>query len=156
MPEIGRVDAAVFDVGQGRFYGMNIVDGKQTRYVQLPGYGGDQARHPVMTVNQVRPDPGDDVVDHFTLKGQGDLGVLAAVVGIYPVQVKKGPVFRQMDSVIGHDPAQRTVLFSQKVRQPVLKDRSIIRQGHMDIGPLMKQGTDQGGGTHRPDRRLWR
>jgi hypothetical protein len=73
LPEIGRIDAAVFDMGQGRFHRVDVVDGKQAGNAHLPGHGRDQAGHPVVAVDQVRLHPGNDVVDHLPLKGQGKL-----------------------------------------------------------------------------------
>ena len=106
MPEVGRIDAAILDMGQGGFDGVDVMDGEQTGDVHFAGHGRNQARHPVMAMNEVRSDAGHDVVDHFPLESQGDLGILIAVVGVDPVEVEKGAIFGQMDAVIGHDPAQ--------------------------------------------------
>ena len=80
LPEIGRVDAAVFDLGEEGLHGVDVVDRKKARGAHLARHGRDQAGHPVVAVDQVRTHPGDDVVDHLALKGQRDFHVFPAVV----------------------------------------------------------------------------
>jgi hypothetical protein len=70
VPEIGRIDAAVFDMGQGGFDRMDVVNGKQAGNAHLPGHGRDEPRHPVIAVDQVGLHPGNDIVDHLPLEGQ--------------------------------------------------------------------------------------
>ena len=102
LPEIGRINAPVFDGRQCRFNGVDIVDGKKTGDALLSGHGRDQAGHPVVAVNQIGLHPGDDIVDDFPLKGQGKLDILFPVIRINPVDIVKGPVFGQVNAVVRH------------------------------------------------------
>jgi hypothetical protein len=145
LPEVGRIDAAVLDMGQGGFDRVDVVDGKQAGNAHLPGHGRDEARHPVVAVDQVRLHPGNDVVDHLTLKGQGELGIFTAVGRVDAVQVEKSPVLGQMNPVIGHDVADGPLLPFEKRCQAAVENGPVVRQGHVYVGALVEQGADQGG-----------
>ncbi len=78
------------------------MDGEKTGNPVLSGHGRNQAGHPIVAVDQIRLNPGDDIVDDFALKGQGKLDVFSPVGRIDPVDIIKGAVFGQVDAVSGH------------------------------------------------------
>ena len=102
LPERRGIDAPVFNLRQRGFHGMNIVNGKQAGDAHSSGHGRNQTGHPVVAMNQIGLNPGNDVVDDFPLKCQGDFDIFQPVIRIDPVLVKKGPVFGQMNPVVGH------------------------------------------------------
>jgi hypothetical protein len=102
VPEIGGVDPAVFDGGQQRFHGMDIVNGEQAGNSHFAGRRRNETGHPVIAVDQIRFDPRHDIVDDFTLEGQSDFDVVRSIMGIDGGRIKKSAVFRQMDPFVRH------------------------------------------------------
>jgi hypothetical protein len=106
---------------------------------------GMRPGHPVIAVDQVRLHPGNDIVDHLPLEGQGKLGIFATIGRVHAVQVEKGPVLGQMNPVVGHDVADGPLLPFEKRCQAVVENGPVVRQGHVNVGALVEQGADQGG-----------
>jgi hypothetical protein len=102
VPEIGRIDAAVFDGGQQCFHGVDIVNGEQAGNPHFARGRRNQAGHPVVAVDQIRFDPRHDVIDDFALEGQRDFNVVRSIMGVDGGGIKKGAVFRQMDPLVRH------------------------------------------------------
>src|SRR6056297_2848010 len=69
LPEIRCINAPVFDGRQQSLIVINIVNRKKTGYPKLSCYGRDQSRHPVIAMNQIRLNAGDNGVDHLPLEG---------------------------------------------------------------------------------------
>lgn len=100
-PEFGGIDAALFDGFEGCFDGVDIVEGEEAGDAEGAGFGGDEAGHPVVAVDEVGFDGGDDVVDDFALEGEGDFEVDGIGVGVYAVLVVEDAVFGEVDAVMG-------------------------------------------------------
>lgn len=58
------------------------MNGEDTLDSELSTGGGNEACHPIVTMDDVRLHEGDNVVDHLSLKGQGR-GMKIAVVGTW-------------------------------------------------------------------------
>ena len=80
VPEGGGVDSAVLDVGEGGFFGVDVVDGVEGLDGEAFGGGGDEAGHPVVAVDEVGLDAGEDVVDDLALEGERDFEVVGGGV----------------------------------------------------------------------------
>jgi len=102
LPKIGGIDSPVLHVAECCLYRVNIMNGKKAWNFHLPGHGRNDTGHPIIAVNQIRLDLGDDVIDHLALKSQGEFNVFSSIRRINTVDVIKGPVFCQMDAIIGH------------------------------------------------------
>jgi len=50
---------------------MDIVDGEESGDAKFFGFGRDEASHPVVAVDDVRLDAGDDMVDEVASEGEG-------------------------------------------------------------------------------------
>ena len=70
IPEVASGDAGVFQLGQSGCLGVDVVNGEKGGDAELFGFGGNQPGHPVVTMNDVRFNPGDDVVDEISLEGE--------------------------------------------------------------------------------------
>ena len=81
---------------------MHVVNRKETGNALFPGHGRDQTRHPVIAVDQVRLNPGNNVIDDFPLKCQGEFNIFGAVQRVDPVDIVEGPILGQMDAVVRH------------------------------------------------------
>ena len=71
LPEVGGIDSAVLDVPEGEPLGVDVVDREEGLDAVALGDGRDEPGHPVVAVDEVRPDLGDGVVDDLALEGEG-------------------------------------------------------------------------------------
>ena len=124
---------------------MDIVHGEEAGDAEAAGRGGDQAGHPVIAMDQVRPDAGDDVIDDLPLEGEGDSGVLPAVTGIDGIAVIKNPVFCEVDAFLRQGPAHGFEFLGDDFKDVGVEHLPVVRQGHMDIRAELEQRRDQRG-----------
>src|SRR5690606_25166937 len=75
----------------------DVVNGKDRLDASGASDSGDQAGHPVVTVNKVRLNPRDNVVDEFPLKHERGVDIIRALPMIDLVPVIEKAVFRQMN-----------------------------------------------------------
>ena len=100
LPELRGINAAFLDLRQRQFLSVDIVDREERGNAETPGGGGDEPRHPVIAVDEVRLHAGDDVVQHLPLEGEGDARVLPSVVRVNRVPVVKDAVLREVDALL--------------------------------------------------------
>ncbi len=96
VPKFGAIDPAVFDFIEGEVLGVDVVDGEEGFDASGACDGGDEAGHPIVAVDEVRLDAGDDVGGEFALEGEGHAGVVAGLVDF--VAVVEGVVFGEVDA----------------------------------------------------------
>ena len=130
---------------QGGVDRVDIMDRKETGNTHFSRHSGNQPGHPVVAVDHVGTDPGDDVVEHFALKHQREFCIFTPVGRVDPVEIEKSAVPCQMDPVVGHDGTDGLNLFFQERGQIVLKNGAVVGQRHMYIHALVKERADQGG-----------
>ena len=100
-PELRRVDAGVLHLRQRELVRVDVVDGEKARNTEPTRGGGDETRHPVVAVYQVRTYLGDDMVNDFALERERQLGV-AVAGGIDMVAIVKAPILGEVDAIRGH------------------------------------------------------
>jgi hypothetical protein len=69
LPEFGGVNTAVFDLFESTVHRVQIVNRKQAGNSYFAGHGRYQPGGPVVAMNQVRFDSGNNMVDDLALKG---------------------------------------------------------------------------------------
>jgi hypothetical protein len=94
-------------------------------------------------MDQIRLDAGNDIVDNFPLKRQGNFDVFISVRRVNSVNIEKSTVFGQVDAVIRHFTLNPYCFFFELWRQLVVEKGTVIRHGDMDVGTLLKQRADQ-------------
>ena len=98
LPEFAAIDTAVFDFIESEALGVDVVNGEEGFYATSFGDGGDEAGHPIVAVDEVWLDSGDDVGGEFALEGESHAGVVAGFVDL--VAVVEGVVFGEVDPAI--------------------------------------------------------
>ena len=144
---MGRINAPVFNFRQVGFDRMDVVNGKKTGNAESSGHGRYQTGHPIVAVDKIRLNPWNDIINDLALKCQRKLDVFISEIRVHPVDVIKGAVFRQMDTVIRHFALNPVDFISQHRCQLIAEKSTVIRHGHMDVGTLLEQSTDQGSGN---------
>ena len=71
VPKVSGWNSCVFELGEGGFLSVDIVNSKKGRNTEFLGLSGDQTGHPIITMNNVGFNPWDDVIDEVTLKREG-------------------------------------------------------------------------------------
>ena len=138
-PKLRRIDARFLDARQRYLAGVDVVDSEQALDAASLGHRRNQRRHPIVAMNQIRPDEGHDVVDDFPLKHQGDVHRLVRVSAVNLVAIVKNPILGQVDVRA----RQYFVVFAQFLfvqrKNVALKHPPIVRQGDMDIGTKLEK-----------------
>lgn len=146
-PEFGGIDTDVLDPFQRDVLGVDIVDGEEGRNSAAAGDSGNQPRHPVVAVNEIRLDGAHDIVDDLALEGEGDFRVFAIVVRVDGFAIVEDTVFREMDTRFRESGAQVQLQFAfDQILGVHVKHLPVIRKSDMDIGALVKKGADEGCG----------
>ena len=70
LPKLSRVNSNILYLSDSHLPGMDIVHRKQTRNSKPPGISWYEARHPVITVNEVWSEARNDIVYDLALKNQ--------------------------------------------------------------------------------------
>ena len=104
IPEIATLDSGVFELGEGCFLGVDVVDGEKGGDTEFFGLGGDEAGHPIVAVDDVGFDARDDVIDEVALEGKGghEEVFLAGLVNAAPAI--EFAVFGEVDAIADRDP----------------------------------------------------
>ena len=99
---------------------------------------GNEPRHPVIAVNEIRLDAGNDVVDHLALERQRQLDVSVAL-RIDRVPIIEATVFRKVYPLVG----KMRLVFAQFVRDQLrrldVEHATIVGQRDMHVGPQQVQ-----------------
>lgn len=143
LPEICGVDATVLDVGEGEFLGVNVVERKERGDAVAAGDGGDESGHPVVAVDQVWSDLGDGVIDDFPLEGEGEEMVLR---GIDAGAVVEDAILGEVNALFRQGAADFFVFEFEDVFRVEVEHAPVVWQGHMDVGTLIVESLDEGGG----------
>ena len=154
LPEIGGVDAAVFDVRESEALGMNVVDGEQAGDVMATCDSRDQAGHPVVAMDQVGPDFGDGVIDDFALEGEGDVEVILIAVDFGTVI--EGPVFGEVDALRWEGAGDFFEFVIEDFLHVEVEHLPVVGQGDVDIGAEVVECLDERGGDVGESSRLGR
>ncbi len=145
-PELGGVDAGFLDLGEGHLAGVDIVHGKQALDAAPPRHAGQQGRHPVVAMNQIRPHPRNDVIDHLALENERNAHRLFRAVAVNPLAIVKYPVFGEVNVGFWQHLMILAQLLFVQVEHITMEHAPVIWQGHVDIRAELKQGGDQRGG----------
>ena len=131
-PELRRIDARVLDLRESEFLRMDVMDGKQRRDALAAAGGGDEARHPVVAVDEVRLDVGDDVVYDFALESERKLDV-AVAARIHCVAIVEAAVLGEVDVLV----REVALVFAQFRRDELggldVEHAAVVRQRDVDI-----------------------
>ena len=143
LPESLGIDPLLFYVRKTELHGIEVVERKETRDAVGPGHGRNQSGHPVVTMNEIGLDPGDDLVDDLALEGQRHPNGLRARIGEELGQIIKRSILHQMDAIGRHKGAPA----AEKIRCGMLgiffKDIAVVRNRHVNIRTHFKEGLDQ-------------
>jgi len=139
LPELGGVDARVLDALQRDFLRMDVVDGEQARDAQTASGGGDEPGHPVVAVDEVGLDGGDDVVDHLALERESQLGIVLAVRAVHRVPVVEHAVLREVDARVRQLGLVALELAVDEAADVHVKHLAIVRQRDVDVRALLEE-----------------
>ena len=145
LPERRRVDAAVFDLGQRRLVGVDVVHREEARNPHPPGGGRDEPGHPVVAVDQIRLHVRDDVVDHLALERHRLKKAVLRITAVNRIPVVEDAVLRQMNPAVvqvAHVDAQ---LVADQLADVDVEHLAVVRQRDVHVGSLAEQGADQRG-----------
>jgi hypothetical protein len=127
LPEIGRIDATLFNMSEQGLHAINIMDRKKTGDTRLPCHGRNLAGHIAVAMDKIRPHTGNDIIDDLPLKSKCDLHVFSPLIGVNPIHVEKSHVFSQLDPIVRHYPSDGfDVLFNNR-RQVIIEHGALIR-----------------------------
>lgn len=142
-PKFGGVDAAVFDDFEGGFDGVDVVKGEEAGDAEGAGFGGDEAGHPVVTVDEIGFYGGNDVVDDFALEGEGDFEVNGIGVGVDAVLVVKDAIFGEVNAVFGEFAFVDEEFVVDKTAYIDVEHFTVVGECDVDIGSEFVQGGDE-------------
>lgn len=141
LPEGGGVDASVFDLLEGDTFGVDVVSGEEGLDAVELGVGGNEAGHPVVAVDDVGFDTGDDVVDDFPLEGEGEEVVFGGTVNARAVV--EDAVLGEVNVLIG----EGFLILGESVFKAVvlifLEHAPVVGEGNVDVGVLFMKGSDE-------------
>ena len=146
LPEESGVDAAGLDLVEREFFGVDVMDREERGDAVASGGTGDEAGHPVVAVDEVRGDAGDDVIDDLALEGEGDARVFAAVVGVDGVAVVEDAVFCEMDAFFREPFADGFEFLAEDVVDIGVEHLTVVREGDVDICAEFEERGDEGSG----------
>ena len=86
LPEVCGVNSPVFNFSKRDSLGVDVVKGEKRFDIVSLCNRRNEACHPVIAVNEVRPDLRDRVVDDFALKGEGNIVVVFRAVDSVAVE----------------------------------------------------------------------
>ena len=95
FPKLGGINPPALDFGKGGTLAVDVMDGEEGFDSEASAGGGNESGHPVIAVDDVRFNDGDDMVDDLALEGEGG-GEKIAVIGTDAAI--KGTVFGKMDT----------------------------------------------------------
>ena len=131
-----RINAAILYLRQRHLLGVNVMHRKQTRNTHPPGKCRNKPGHPVITVDKIGIDMGNDIVDHFTLKGHGKTDTIISIVTVYTVTVIEYPVLCQVNAVVGKVREIHLQLIAYEFTHIHVEHTPVIGQSNMHISPL--------------------
>ena len=143
VPEISGIDPTVLDVGEAEMFGVNVVNGEQTGDAVTAGDGGDEARHPVVAMDQIRAHLRNGVVDHLALECEGDQ-VILGTIDTRPVV--EDAVLGKMDALFGECSADLLVFVVEDARDIEVKHSAVIGQGYVNVSALIIESFYKRGG----------
>jgi len=126
---------------------MDVMDREKTGDAQLSCHCRNQAGHPIVAMDEIRPHIRDDVVDNLPLKSKGDLNVFYPIIRVNMVHIEKGSVFGKVDPFVRHSAPDAVQLPYDKGRggrwNASAKYGTVIRKSHVNVGPLLEQSAYQ-------------
>jgi hypothetical protein len=130
IPKISTGDPGVFKLSQGGFLSVNVVNGEKGGDTEFLSFGGDEAGHPVVTVDDVRLNPRDDVVNEISLKGEGRHEKILLASLVDATAAIKFAVFGEVDAIAHRDAAT----YSGVCRFfAMLEEIAVVRDGEVNV-----------------------
>ncbi len=124
---------------------MDVVHREQALDPAAASHRGNQRRHPVVAMNQVRSDLRHDVIDHLPLEHQRDAHRFLRMVAVNLLAVIKNPVLREVDVRIWQDLMVSPQLLLVEAENVPLKHPPVVGQCHVHVRPQLEQGGNQRG-----------
>ena len=122
---------------------VNIMHREEAWNVQPSRCRGNQSGHPIITMNQIGIDGGDDVVDDLALECKGDFFVGPDIIRVDFVAVVEAAILSQMNACPGELVHVDAELLVDELSGVYMEHASIVRKRNMDIGPKFEQGRYQ-------------
>ena len=86
-------------------------------------------------MDEIRPDPGDDVVDHLPLEHQSQLEVFVRLVTVDRVSIIKNPILCQMDPFLRQFRQVGSQFATDEAGDIHVEQPAIMRQSHVHVRP---------------------
>jgi hypothetical protein len=149
VPKVAAGDATIVQLGEGRFLGVDVVDGEEGGDPEFLGFGWNESGHPIITVNNVWLNPGDDVVDEVALEGESRHEEVFLTGFVNSVSTVEFAVLREVDPVSDGDAGAGSGVL------PVAGEKfPIVGDGEVDVLVAAAQSVHEKGGDVRESARF--